>query len=114
MKACLRLFLALLISFALPLNGMAAPALSAQPCQMQDGMDMSAHAGHPSMTQDDGGHSHKGNPLCDSDHQCKTGSMLQAGVVKPAVATAPPLLGSAYPDFFPARSGVDVWRPPRH
>lgn len=60
MKAYLRLFLVLLISVALPVTGMAALELSAEPCQMQDDSQVSEHAGHLLVTQDDDEHTHDG------------------------------------------------------
>ncbi|GBC56633.1 hypothetical protein PSNTI_21030 [Stutzerimonas stutzeri] len=35
-------------------------------------------------------------------------------LARPVLNAAPPLLGAAYLEFLPARSGADVWRPPRH
>jgi hypothetical protein len=114
MKACLRLFLVLLIIVALPVTGMAALQLSAEPCQMQDDSQVSEHVGHLLVAQDDDEHAHDGNPLCESGHQCKSGSMLQSTVLKPGLGASLPLLVLSHSEFFPARSGADVWRPPRH
>jgi len=114
MKARLRLLLVLLISLALPVSGMAALEWSAEPCQMQNDMEASAHLAHQPTAQDEDAHSHDGNPLCESGHQCKAGSLLQTGVAQPVVTASLPQLVVHYPEFFPARSGADVWRPPRY
>ena len=113
MNTLMRLLLVVLISLALPLNGMAAAELSAEPCQMQTDLEMDGHAGHLA-TADDEPHAHQGNPLCDSGHQCKTGSLLPALVARAVFSGTPQLPGAAYPEFLPAGSGADVWRPPRH
>ncbi|BCY02369.1 hypothetical protein [Stutzerimonas stutzeri] len=114
MKAYLRLLLVLLLSLALPLNGMAASPLSALPCQMQKDAQAAEYPGHMAVAPDEDGHAHQSNPLCDGGHQCKTGSPLVTMLARPALNVAPPLLGAAYLEFLPARSGADVWRPPRH
>ncbi len=114
MKAYLHLLLVLLLSLALPLNGMAASQLSATPCQMQKDAQASEHPGHMELAPDEDGHAHQSNPLCDGGHQCKTGSPLVTMLARAALNAAPPLLGGAYLEFLPAHSGADVWRPPRH
>ncbi|MCQ2046206.1 Uncharacterised protein [Stutzerimonas stutzeri] len=114
MKAHLRLLLVLLISLALPVSSMAALEQSAEPCQMQSDMGSSGHLAHQAEAQEEDAHSHEGNPLCESGHQCKTGSMLQAGIAQPHLAASLPQLAVHYPEFFPARSNADVWRPPRY
>lgn len=100
MKAYLRLFLVLLISVALPVTGMAALELSAEPCQMQDDSQVSEHAGHLLVAQDDDEHAHDGNPSCESGHQCKSGSMLQSTVLKPGLGASVPLLVVSHSEFF--------------
>ncbi|MCQ4295330.1 hypothetical protein NAU58_07045 [Pseudomonas stutzeri] len=114
MKASVRLLLVLLISLALPASGMAALELSAEPCQMQGDMDVFPHLAHQPIAQDEDAHSHAGNPLCKSGHQCKTGSLVQTGITQPIFTASLAQLVAHYPAFFPARSGADVWRPPRY
>lgn len=114
MKAYLRLLLVLLISLALPVTGMAALELSAEPCQMQSATQTYEHIGHLPVVEDDDAHSHEGNPLCESGHQCKTGSLLQAALAKPGLIAALAPLSVHYPEFYPIRSNADVWRPPRN
>jgi len=114
MKAHLRLLLVLLISLALPVSSMAALEQSAEPCQMQSDMESSGHLAHQAEAQDEDAHSHDDNPLCESGHQCKTGSMLQTAAAPPQLTASLPQLAIHYPDFFPAHSNADVWRPPRY
>ncbi len=114
MKAHLRLLLVLLLSLALPVSSMAAFELKAEPCQMQSDMDTAGHLAHQAEAPGEDTHSHDGNPLCKSGHQCKTGSMLQTGVAQPHLTASLPQLAVHYPGFFPVRSNADVWRPPRY
>jgi hypothetical protein len=114
MKAHLRLLLVLLLSLSLPVSSMAALEQSAEPCQMQSAMDTAGHLAHQAEALDEEAHSHEGNPLCESGHQCKSGSMLQTGIAQPHVTVSLPQLTVHYPEFFPAHSNADVWRPPRY
>lgn len=121
MKPLLRLCLMFLISFSLPVNGIAAVGLATEACQMTDGgMTISAPADHTAhMAPVDPGageemdHSHGQNPLCKSGHQCKTACMLQVAVIKPVLTTAAHLLIAYEPGYIPSGSGNDLWRPPR-
>lgn len=123
MKTCLSLCLMLLISLALPVNGTVAAERVAQPCAMQpDGMQHAGmhmeHAGAPQgqaapdVGQHDG-HRHDGNPLCKSGHQCKVGYLLQVAIPRADVDAPSSRLIVYLPAPIPARSGAEVWRPPR-
>ncbi|MHB0764725.1 hypothetical protein ACYCFC_10190 [Stutzerimonas sp. NM35] len=117
MKPYLRLCLILLISFSLPVNGMAAVGLVIEACQMQDGEVMISaptdHAAHDTGVGNGAEHSHGQNPLCKSDHQCKTSCMLQVAVTKSVLTTTAHLLITYIPEHIPSGSGNDLWRPPR-
>ena len=112
MKRSLRLFLIALISLALPLSGMAGLAAAAVPCPMQAaGMPMTGDM-DPDCCQDMGGPAEHGKP-CKSGQECKTASLLQVSIVKPAATFSSPLALSLSSGFLPDRSPSGVWRPPR-
>lgn len=112
MKRYLQLYLFLLISFALPLSGMAGVQSPSEPCPMKTtGMakmvDMDKGCCH-----DMGGPSDHGKP-CKPGLECKTISVLQVAYVKPAGNFTSPIAASNASDFLPERTPSGVWRPPR-
>lgn len=114
MKTCLSLCLLLLISLALPVNGLVAAERMAQPCTMQPADTQHGamqHVSDPHAGQH-GDHGHDGNPQCKSGHQCKTGCLLQFAVPRADVDAPSSRLIVYLPDFIPPRNGADVWRPP--
>ncbi|MHB1369852.1 MAG: hypothetical protein ACYC58_01190 [Pseudomonadaceae bacterium] len=118
MKTCLSLCLLLLISLALPVDGLVAAERMAQPCVMQSA-DMQQgtmqHGDEMAGDMDAGQHDehgHDGNPLCKSGHQCKSGCVLQFAVPRADVGAPSSRLIVYLPDFIPPHNGADVWRPP--
>ncbi|WP_137820191.1 hypothetical protein [Pseudomonas sp. 2FG] len=117
MKRSLRFCLIFLISLALPLSGMAGLAAATEPCPMKTaGMakmapETSTDAGQD-CCQDMGSPSGHGK-LCKPGQECKSGSLLQVSIVKPATRLASPLVLSLSSDFLPVRTPSGVWRPPR-
>src|SRR3546814_19423368 len=90
---------------------MAVLEQSAEPCQMQSDMESSGHLAHQAEAQEEDAHSHEGNPLCERGHQCKTGSMWQAGIAQPHLTAPLPQRAVHSTEFFPARLKADVGRP---
>ncbi|MFU4581436.1 hypothetical protein ACM71K_30435 [Pseudomonas aeruginosa] len=112
MKRYLRLCLLLLISLALPFNGMAGIQSPSEPCPMQSaGMAKMLDMGHDCCDdmQDAADH---GKP-CKPGLECKTTSVLQVMVVKPATDLASPLAMTSLSEFLPEQAPSGVWRPPR-
>lgn len=129
MQRHLRLFLLLLLSFALPLNGMAGVAAVAEPCPMEtqsfamDRMqtmdDMQAMGDMQAMDDMQGSccEDRQKQPgagkTCKSGQQCKTGYTLQVSVIKSSVVPSSHSVPSFSHDFVPAPTPFGVWRPPR-
>ncbi|MCU1748439.1 hypothetical protein [Pseudomonas sp. 6D_7.1_Bac1] len=112
MKHRLRLFLVLLISFALPLSAMAGVAAPTEPCPMTSmGMAMMAGMDQGCCHDMDKASNH-GNP-CKPGQECKSGGILQVSMIKPATPRFSTLSISVSSDFLPARTLSGVWRPPR-
>ncbi|MCF6754817.1 hypothetical protein [Stutzerimonas stutzeri] len=114
MKTCLSLCLLLLISLALPVNGLVAAERMPQPCTMQPADTQHGAMQHAADQHADqhGDHGHDGNSQCKSGHQCKTGCLLQFAVPRADVDAPSSRLIVYLPDFIPSRNGADVWRPP--
>ena len=115
-----RLFFLLLLSFALPINGMAQALMLAGQGSMaaHDSMPMPAHHAHAGMAAgetdclqaDDSG---KGSLVCKSGQECKSSSLLQLSLGKPL--SLPLGHAPALPSSEPAPSRIPdaVWHPPR-
>lgn len=112
MKRYLRLCLLILISFTLPINGMAGVQSPSEPCPMKTAgmakmVDMDQDCCH-----DMGTPSEHGKP-CKPGQECKTVSILQVRYVKPAVDLFSPIATPPLSEFQPERTPSGVWRPPR-
>ncbi len=112
MKRYLRLCLVCLLSLALPLSGMAGVLMPADPCPMQAAGTAMSDAMLPDCCQDMEISSESGKS-CKPGQECKTASLLQVAVVKPAVLASSPITISFSSDFIPAQAPSGVWRPPR-
>ena len=112
MKRYLRFCLIFLISLALPLSGMAGIQSPIEPCPMKTtGMtlmgdmnqdcclDMSSSADH-------------GKP-CKPGQECRSGSLLQVSLEKPATRLSNPQMLKIFSDSLPIQTPSGVWRPPR-
>lgn len=112
MKRYLRLCLIVLLSLALPLNGVAGLVAATEPCPMQ-AADMAMMADIvQDCCQDMDSPSEPGKP-CKAGQECKTASLLQVAIVKPPVTLSSPIGVSYSSDFLPAHPPSGVWRPPR-
>lgn len=111
MKRHLRLFLLLLLSFALPLNGMASMGAFAEACPMEaqghvmDGMQGSCCEDRQEQSAN--------SETCKSGQECKTGCTLQVCVIKSSVEPSGQTVHAFSLDFVPAPTPFGVWRPPR-
>lgn len=117
MQAYLRLFLLLLLSFALPLNGMASMGAFAEPCPMeQQGVamdDMPTMDGMQGSCCDDQQEQPGVSKTCKSGHECKTGCALQVAVMKASIVPSSQTALLFSLDFVPSPTPFGVWRPPR-
>lgn len=112
MKGYLRFCLIVLLSLALPLNGVAGLAAAAEPCPMKAaGMEMMGDTA-PDCCEDLDHPSDHGKP-CKSGQECKTASVLQVSTVKPPVTLSSPIVVSFSSDLPPTLAPSGVWRPPR-
>ena len=108
----LRLILCLLLCLALPLNGLAALAMPAEPCPMP------AQA-HEALIQagtdccDAQKSAQLGSKVCKNGQQCQSSSLLQVTVDKPALVTPGVPSPPRYSDFIPSPTPEGLWRPPR-
>ncbi|GAB3461987.1 hypothetical protein [Azotobacter salinestris] len=110
MRRTLRLCLLFLISLALPLGGMAGAEMPADPCPMKSaGMAKMADM-QPDCCHDMAEH---GKKACKTGQECKTASMLQVGIAKPAVMPSNLVPAVSCRDHFPSQLPPDPWRPPR-
>ncbi|MEX6504014.1 hypothetical protein [Pseudomonas zhanjiangensis] len=111
MKPHLRLFLLLLLSFALPLNGMASMGAFVEPCPMEQQdlamADMEHACCDQQMEQPAAG------KTCKSGQECKTGCTLQVCVIKSSIEPSAQTVPSYSLDFVPVPTPFGVWRPPR-
>ena len=112
MKRYLRLCLVCLLSLALPLSGMAAVQMPADPCPMQAAGSAMSDAMLPDCCQDMGSASESGKS-CKPGQECKTASLLQVSLIKAAALASSPLSISFSSAFMPAQAPSGVWRPPR-
>jgi hypothetical protein len=112
MKRYLRCCLIFLLSLALPLSGMAGIQAPTEPCPMKTaGMAMMGDMGQD-CCHDMKSPSDHGKP-CKPGQECKSGSLLQVSIVKPATRFSSPLVLSLFSDFLPIQTPSGVWRPPR-
>lgn len=108
----LRLLIVLLLSFALPLTGMAGIETPTEPCPMQS-MGMGQMAGmDQDCCQDMGKMTQHGKKDCKSGQECKTGSLLQVSVLKTAPPAAKLQRPAAYAEVVLSQAPADLWRPP--
>lgn len=113
MKRILRLCLLFLISLALPLGSMAGIEAPTDPCPMKSagmaGMaDMQLDCCHDMDKM-----AEHGKKACKTGQECKTASMLQVGIAKPAVTPSNLAPAVSCRDHFPSQLPPDPWRPPR-
>lgn len=115
-----RLFFLLLLSFALPINGMAQALMVAGQGTLgaHESMQMPAHHAHQGMAEVEtdcfeAGDSGKGSQVCKSGQECKTSSLLQLSLGKPL--SLPLGQAPALPPSEPAPALIPdaVWHPPR-
>ena len=112
MKRYLRLCLVFVLSLALPLSGMAGVQAPADPCPMQVlGMKMMNDMGMDCC--DDSKAPSEHSKSCKPGQECKTGTMLQISVIKPALSLPNPLTLALFSDAVPTSTPSGVWRPPR-
>lgn len=117
MKRHLRLFLLLLLSFTLPLNGMASMSAFAEPCPMEAqglAMDsMQAMDGMQGSCCEDQQKQPGVGKTCKSGQECKSGCALQVSVIKSSVVPSSQTVPSFSLDFVSSPTPFGVWRPPR-
>lgn len=114
-----RLFVLLLLSLALPINGMAqALMVAGQGTLAHESMPMPAHHAHPGMADAqtdclEAGDASKGSLVCKSGQECKSSSLLQLSLGKPLVLPLgqPPAAQASEPA--PSLIPDAVWHPPR-
>jgi hypothetical protein len=112
MKRYLRYCIIFMISLALPLSGMAGVQAPTEPCSMKTmGMATMDDMGM-GCCNDMKSRSEHGKP-CKPGQECKTGGMLQASILKPAVTVFSPVVLSLLSDSLPVQTPSGVWRPPR-
>jgi hypothetical protein len=112
MKRYLRFCLVFLISFALPVSGMAGVQAPAEPCPMKTrGMAMMVDM-DKDCCQDLSHPSEHGKP-CKPGQECKTGGMLQVTIAQPPITLFSPIVASFFVDALPVQTPPGVWRPPR-
>lgn len=118
MKHRLRLVFALLISFMLPINGMAALQLASVQCAMGGSHGASdMHEVHDNSRVENphpAQHVHDDNGvLCADGQQCQTASLLLPQFSKPPVSGPELNLATYVPNHTPTQTGDSHWRPPR-
>lgn len=115
-----RLFFLLLLSFALPINGMAQALMVAGQGTLaaHESMQMPAHHAHQGMADAESdcfeaSDSSKGSLVCKTGQECKSSSLLQLSLGKPL--NLPLGQAPALPSSEPAPSLIPdaVWHPPR-
>lgn len=111
MKRHLRLFLLLLLSFTLPLNGLAGTSAFTEPCPMEaQGLTMDDMQG--SCCEDQQKQPGAGK-TCKSGQECKSGCAVQVSVIKSSVVPSSQTVPSFSLDFVSSPTPFGVWRPPR-
>lgn len=111
MKRPLHLLLLLLLSLTLPLNGVAGLLAFGEPCPMEmhgdsmSGMSDTCHEAPQKQLSS--------SKLCKAGQECKANSAVLVSVVKTPVIPSSRSAHSLTPDFTPAPTPFDVWRPPR-
>lgn len=111
-----RLFLCLLLCFAIPVQGMASVAAFNTPCPMQQAMENMAQADELPPCCNDAETFAKTGKMCKTGQQCQTGSSQYPGSV--LVIQAPlapqPVWFERVALFVPAFDPAGVWRPPAY
>ncbi|MBS7691484.1 hypothetical protein I0E98_17765 [Pseudomonas lalucatii] len=107
-----RLLLCLLLCLALPLNGLAALAVQAEPCPMP----AQAHE-TPMPAGSDCCDAQKsaqlGSKVCKNGQQCQSAGLPQLATARTQFPAAPTPAPTGYGDFLPSQAPEDLWRPPR-
>jgi len=112
MKRYLRCCLIFLISLALPLSGMAGIQSPTEPCPIKTtGMtmmcDMNQDCCHEMSSSTDHG------KTCKPGQECRSASLLQVSLGKPATRLSRPQILTIFSDSLPTQAPSGVWRPPR-
>ncbi|AZP69353.1 MULTISPECIES: hypothetical protein [Pseudomonas] len=112
MKRYLRFCLIFLISLALPLSGMAGIQSPTEPCPIKTtGMtmmgDMNQDCCHEMSSSTDHG------KTCKPGQECRSASLLQVSLGKPATRLSRPQILTIFSDSLPTQAPSGVWRPPR-
>ena len=112
MKRYLRFCLIFLISLALPLSGMAGIQSPTEPCPIKTtGMtmmgDMNQDCCHEMSSSTDHG------KTCKPGQECRSASLLQVLLGKPATRLSSPQILTIFSDSLPTQAPSGVWRPPR-
>ena len=112
MKRYLRLFLIFLISLALPLSGMAGIQSPIEPCPMKTtGMTMMGDMNQDCCGDMSSSADH-GKP-CKPGQECRSASLLQVLLGKPATRLSSPQILTIFSDSLSTQAPSGVWRPPR-
>lgn len=117
----IRLALLLLLSLALPINGMAQMVLpTSQGWAMQHDhaeMSMAMHADKAAITDDaeclEHDASGKSSAVCKSGQECKTSSLLQVSLGRAPLLPLGQQVSVHPSDIAPALIPDAVWHPPR-
>ncbi len=113
MTTRLRLLLCLLLCLALPVNALAALAVTQEPCPMAaEHQDMAMDQAHDCCDEQSGAPGGAGK-LCKSGHQCQGSSLLQAAIGKPPLSMAVAALPTSHSEFMSSPTAEGLWRPPR-
>ncbi|EPJ76099.1 MULTISPECIES: hypothetical protein [unclassified Pseudomonas] len=112
MKHYLRCCLIFLISLALPLSGMAGIQSPTEPCPMHTtGMTMMGDMNQDCCGDMSSSADH-GKP-CKPGQECRSASLLQVSLGKPATRLSSPQMLTIVSALLPAQAPSGVWRPPR-
>ncbi|WP_439888828.1 hypothetical protein ACSX1C_06980 [Pseudomonas sp. MBLB4123] len=107
-----RLLLCLLLCLALPLNGLAALAVQAEPCPMPaQAHEASMQAGADCCDAQKS--AQLGSKVCKNGQQCQSAGLPQLTPGRTPFAAADAAAPSHYSDLIPLLSPEDPWRPPR-
>ena len=110
MKRYLSLFLLLLLSVMLPLNGMADRVTPAESCPM------ASHGSAMDGMQDSGcgdQQQRSGEKTCKIGQECKIGYALQVSAGKASFGPSRQAVPAFTDNFIPSLTPFGVWRPPR-
>lgn len=113
MTRSVRLILALLLSFTLPLAGMAGVAVSAQPCPDHQ-MSSSEMPGMKDSCCDEERGVELGYKVCKMGQEnCQTSVMLAAPALKTPIIPCGDAFLARHTPGTPAANAETFWRPPR-